>query len=100
MAGVLGTNPIIPLFAHSVEISLARHDSPSCRPKRRELQEQQPEAWQSAKLLAIVPRTAELYRRHIAKGLDGDPRAALQARVFLRHWLNGKFASGRCRMAS
>jgi len=41
--------------------------------------------WQSAKLLAIVPRTAELYRPQIAKGLDGDPRAALKARVVLRH---------------
>jgi hypothetical protein len=50
-----------------------RHDSPSCRTKRRELQEQQPQVWQSAKLLAIVPRAAELYRPQTAKGPDGDP---------------------------
>ncbi len=39
--------------------------------KRRELREQQPEARQSAKM----------YRKQIAEGLDGDPLAALNARV-------------------
>jgi hypothetical protein len=39
--------------------------------------------------LSILPRAAELYRRQIAQGLDGDPRAALKARVFLREWFGG-----------
>jgi hypothetical protein len=58
--------------------------------KRRELQEQQPEARQSAKVLSILPRAAEMYCRQIREGLDGDPRAALKARVFLREWFTGK----------
>ena len=32
----------------------------------------------------------ELYRRQIAKGLDGDEREVLKARVFLREWFTGK----------
>jgi hypothetical protein len=31
-----------------------------------------------------------MYRRQILEGLDGDPRAALKARVFLREWFSGK----------
>jgi hypothetical protein len=58
--------------------------------KRRELQDQQPEVKQSAKLLSILPRAAELYRRQVAEGLDGNPREALKARVFLREWFSGK----------
>ena len=58
--------------------------------KRRELQDQQPEAKASAKVLSMLPRAAELYRRQVALGLDGDPRAALKARVFLREWFSGK----------
>jgi hypothetical protein len=44
----------------------------------------------SAKVLSMLPAAAELYRRQIAQGLDGDPRAALKARVFLRDWFTGK----------
>ena len=47
----------------------------------------QPEAKQSAKLLTMLPRAAALYRQQIAQGLDGDPRAALKARVVLRDML-------------
>ena len=32
----------------------------------------------------------ELYRRQVAQGLDGNPQAALKARVFLRGWFGGK----------
>jgi site-specific DNA recombinase len=45
--------------------------------KRRELENAQPAAKQSAKLLMLVPRMAEEYRRQIELGLDGNPRAAL-----------------------
>jgi hypothetical protein len=38
----------------------------------------------------MLPRAAELYRRQIAQGLDGDPRAALKARVILRELFGGK----------
>lgn len=55
--------------------------------KRKELLAAQPEAKASAKLLTMLPRAAELYRQQIAQGLDGDPRAALKARVILRDLL-------------
>jgi site-specific DNA recombinase len=58
--------------------------------KRRELEAQQPAAQQSARVISMVPKAAELYRRQIVQGLDGDPRAALKARVFLREWFGGK----------
>ena len=60
------------------------------RTSARELQQQQPEAKPSAKVLAMLPRAAEIYRRQIAFGLDGDPDAARKARVFLREWFGGK----------
>jgi hypothetical protein len=47
--------------------------------KRRELENAQPAAKQSAKLLMLVPRMAEEYRRQIELGLDGNPRAALKS---------------------
>jgi len=58
--------------------------------KRRELEAQQPEARGSAKVLAMLPRAANLYRRQLLEGLDGDYRAALKTRVFLREWFGGK----------
>jgi len=58
--------------------------------KHRELETQQPAAKQSAKVLSILPRAAAMYRRQVAEGLDGDPRAALKARVFLRDWFGGE----------
>jgi DNA invertase Pin-like site-specific DNA recombinase len=57
--------------------------------KRRDLGARQPQSRQAAKLLSIVPRAAELYRRQINAGLDGDPRAALKARVALRELFVG-----------
>ena len=36
------------------------------------------------------PPGAELYRRQVALGLEGDPQATLKARVFLRDWFGGK----------
>ena len=43
-----------------------------------------------SKVLSILPRAAQEYRRQLAQGLVGDPRAALKARVFLREWFGGK----------
>jgi site-specific DNA recombinase len=58
--------------------------------KRRELEEQQAGAASSARAPSILPRAAELYRRQVALGLEGDPQATLKARVFLRDWFGGK----------
>ena len=44
----------------------------------------QPEARATAKILAMLPKATAAYRRHISKGLNGDVRAALKARVILR----------------
>jgi site-specific DNA recombinase len=71
--------------ADEIQAAIDRADD-----KRRELQDQQPAARQSAKILAMLPKAAEMYRRQIAEGLNGDPRAALKARVFLREWFSGK----------
>jgi hypothetical protein len=37
-----------------------------------------------AKIIAILPRAAELYRKEIAAGLAGNPEAVARARVVLR----------------
>lgn len=37
--------------------------------------------------MSILPRRAELYRRQVEMDLEGDARAALKARVFLREFL-------------
>ena len=58
--------------------------------KRKELEAAQPEAKRSAALLAALPRAAALYKQQIELGLDGDPRAALKARVILRQLFNGE----------
>ncbi|HUN74406.1 MAG TPA: recombinase family protein [Steroidobacteraceae bacterium] len=58
--------------------------------KRRELEEQQPTARASAKVFSVLPKAAELYRRQVLAGLDGNPREALKARVFLRDWFGGR----------
>jgi hypothetical protein len=47
----------------------------------------QPAARQSAKILTMLPKAAEAYRKQIEKGLDNDPRAAAKARVILRDLL-------------
>jgi site-specific DNA recombinase len=59
--------------------------------KLRELEQQQPEAKASARIFAAIPRAAALYRAQVSAGLDGNPREALKAQVFLR----GLFAEGK-----
>ena len=58
--------------------------------KRRELEDSQPAAKRSAKVLSMLPKAAELYRRQIAQSLGGDERAALKARVILRELFGGR----------
>ena len=58
-------------------------------PKRAELLTA-PAAKRSAKVLSFLPKAAETYRRRIAQGLDGEPRAALKARVILRDLIGGR----------
>ena len=58
--------------------------------KRRELHEQLSASLLPAKAVTFMSRAAELYRRQVAQGLDGNPQAALKARVFLREWFGGK----------
>jgi hypothetical protein len=55
-----------------------------------ELEEQGPAARQSAKILIMLPRAAEAYRRQIIQGLAGDQRAALKARMILRQLFGGE----------
>lgn len=52
--------------------------------ERKELEESLPTARQGARIAALLPNAAELYRKQIALGLDGDARAALKARAVLR----------------
>jgi len=45
----------------------------------------------SAKILTLLPRAADLFGEQITLGLDGDPKAALSARTFLRELFSGRF---------
>jgi len=42
---------------------------------------------ESARMLAMLPRAAEVYREEIDLGLGGDPAAATKARTILRDML-------------
>jgi site-specific DNA recombinase len=55
--------------------------------KRRELMDLQFAASDSAKVLSMLPKAAALYCKQIDDGLDGNPEAALKARVILREML-------------
>jgi hypothetical protein len=52
--------------------------------KRHELEGRQPAAKASARMLAMLPRAAEEFRKQLALGLDGSERDVLRARVPLR----------------
>ncbi len=58
--------------------------------KRRELEQHQPAAKETAKILSILPKAATFYRAQIRKGLNGDTRAALKARMILRELFGGE----------
>ena len=57
--------------------------------KRRGLQSRDDRSLGS-KLAIALPRAAELYRRQISLGLEGDPRATIKARMRLRELFGGK----------
>ena len=55
--------------------------------KRRQVFDLQPTERENARVLAMLPRTAELYREQIEQGLGGDPAASAKARTILREML-------------
>ncbi|MCH8099757.1 MAG: recombinase family protein [Proteobacteria bacterium] len=55
--------------------------------KREDLLNEQPVAKESARIISMLPRAAEAFRRQITLGLDKDSRAAGKARVILRKLL-------------
>ncbi len=55
--------------------------------KRRQVFDVQPTERENARVLAMLPRTAELYREQIEQGLGGDPAASAKARTILREML-------------
>ena len=55
--------------------------------KRRELLDARPAERENARILALMPRAAELYREQIDQGLGGDLVAAAKARTILREML-------------
>ena len=58
--------------------------------KRRELQGLDATTLQSAKMFGMLPRAVEIYRRQIALGLEGDPRATTKARAIVRDLFGGE----------
>lgn len=52
--------------------------------KRRELQQAQPAAKQSARVPSMLPKAAALYRQQIQQGIGRDNRAVMKARHILR----------------
>jgi hypothetical protein len=73
------------MAADEIQAAIERAES-----KRDELASAQPEAKQQAKILTLLPKAAELYRRQIVDGLNGNARAALKARALLRDLFGGK----------
>ncbi len=55
--------------------------------KRDDLINAQPVALHSAKIVAAIPKAADVYRRQIERGLESNPREAAKARVILRDLL-------------
>lgn len=72
------------LDAHELRAAVDRAEA-----RRRELMQKQPEGRISAQVRAMLPKAAELYRRQIAKRLEGDEWEALKVRVFLREAFGG-----------
>jgi hypothetical protein len=50
-----------------------------------------PTAAASAKVLSLLPKMAEAYRRQVEAGLNGDARAASQARAIIGQLIGGAF---------
>lgn len=70
------------LTADELQVAIERAEG-----KRRELLEARPAGRENARVLALLPRAAELYREQIEQGLGGDVGAAAKARTILRGML-------------
>lgn len=70
------------LTADELQVAIERAEA-----KRRELIEARPAERENARVLAMLPRAAELYREQIDQGLGGDPAASAKARTILRKLL-------------
>jgi hypothetical protein len=70
------------LMADELQAGIERAEN-----KRRELLDVRPGERENARVLALMPRAAELYREQIDLGLGGEPAAAAKARTILRDML-------------
>jgi hypothetical protein len=70
------------LMADELQAGIERAES-----KRRELLDVRPAERENARVLALMPRAAELYREQIDLGLGGDPASAAKALTILREML-------------
>ena len=70
------------MTSDEIEAAIVRAEA-----KRAELVAVDSDPKESARLLAVLPNAAELYRRQTALGLAGDPRATPKARLALRNLL-------------
>jgi len=62
--------------ADELQVAIERAEA-----KRRELLEARPAERENARVLAMLPRAAELYREQIDQGLGGDPAASVSGGV-------------------
>ena len=58
--------------------------------KARELRDLEAASTPAMRASTMLPRAAEAYRRQIALGLEGEPRATLKARSILRELFGGE----------
>jgi site-specific DNA recombinase len=70
------------LMADELQAGIERAEN-----KRRELLDVRPAERENARVLALMPKAAEMYREQIDLGLGGDPSAATKARTILREML-------------
>jgi hypothetical protein len=82
-----------PLFA---KYRKSRYPSTSTRPPPSARQRPAAARGRGARLEAFLPRAAELLRKTVKRGLDGDPAEAAEARMTLRSrlLLGGKIKIG------
>src|SRR5205807_4812086 len=73
------------MAADEIQLAIERAEA-----KRHELEDSQPEARRSARILTLLPKAADAYRRQIILGLAGNPRAAGKARLILRELFGGE----------
>jgi septal ring factor EnvC (AmiA/AmiB activator) len=83
------------LMADELQAGIERAEN-----KRRELLDVRPAERENARVLALMPQAAELYREQIDLGLGGDPAAAAKARTIPSRDARGNHAfTGTRRLA-